>query len=197
MSPLIELIGGAKSYGWAQYSEPFPVTGAYDSIATIIVPSIGAPGVVSFVGIPQTYTHLQVRIIVQGTTSFNVPFLGLGINSSVSNIYGTHRIVADGSTVVAAATANSSQMIFPRFPDTATPSYTNMFGAMIIDYLDYTGGNKNPTVRGYGGYDANGSGQIGLASGFQLSTDAIKSLEFNTVGLAQNSSFALYGIKGA
>jgi hypothetical protein len=193
MSPILQTFANGSAYGYRTLAGA--VAGDYDSIATVIV-GAGSPSVVSITSIPQTYTHLQARIIVQGTTAFNVPFLGLGINGDTSNVYGTHRLVGDGTTVTAVGNASQSQMIFPRFPDTATPNYTNMFGAMIIDYLDYTGGNKNPTVRGYGGYDANGSGQISLNSGVRLNTAAITSVQFNSAGLAAGSSFALYGIKG-
>lgn len=173
----------------------FAPSGAYDSIATTIL-GAGSTDTVTFSSIPQTYKHLQVRIIVQGTTSFNTPFLGGAINGDAGANYAAHRLFGDGATVTAQASVSSTQLILPRFPDTATPSYTNMFGAMIVDYLDYTGGNKNPTVRAFGGYDANGSGQINLNSGVRLNTAAITSLTFQTLGMAQYSSFALYGIKG-
>jgi hypothetical protein len=170
-------------------------SGAYDSIATTTLGAGGANDV-TFSSIPQTYTHLQVRVILQGTTAFNVPFLGSTINGDNGSNYATHRLFGDGSSATSQGNVSQTQMIFPRFPDTATPSYTNMFGAMIIDYLDYSSGTKNPTVRVFGGYDANGSGQINLNSGVRLNTAAITSLTFQTLGMAQYSSFALYGIKG-
>lgn len=169
--------------------------GDYESIATTVLGS-GSTNSVTFSSIPQTYTHLQVRIILQGTTSFNVPFLGATINGDNGSNYATHRLIGDGSSASAAGNTSQSQMILPRFPDTATPSYTNMFGAMIVDYLDYTNTNKYTTVRALGGYDANGSGQIGINSGVWLNTAAVTSLTFQTLGMAQYSSFALYGIKG-
>ncbi len=171
------------------------VAGDYESIATTTL-GAGSTNSVTFSSIPQTYTHLQVRIILQGTTAFNVPFLGATINGDNGSNYATHRLIGDGSSASAAANTSQTQMILPRFPDTATPSYTNMFGAIIVDYLDYASGNKNPTVRAFGGYDANGSGQIGINSGVRLNTAAITSITFQTAGMAQYTQFALYGIKG-
>jgi hypothetical protein len=49
------------------------------------------------------------------------------------------------------------------------------------------------------GYDANGSGKVSLYSGLWRSTSAIDSVVLvqNAGNFAQNSQFALYGIKGA
>jgi hypothetical protein len=73
------------------------------------------------------------------------------------------------------------------------------FGGFIVDILDYTSTNKNKTIRCLCGFDANGSGNLGLVSGlWRNSGSAITSLElFPQSGvIAQYSSFALYGIKG-
>jgi hypothetical protein len=169
---------------------------SYESIATTVLGS-GSTNSVTFSSIPQTYTHLQVRMILQGTTAYNVPFLGHAINGDTGNNYATIRILGDGASASSLVSTSSSQIILPRYPDTATPSYTNMFGAIIVDYLDYTNVNKYTTVRAFGGYDANGSGQIGINGGLWLNTAAVTSLTFQTNGMAQYSHFALYGIKGA
>ena len=173
----------------------FAPSGAYDSIATTTV-GAGGTSTITFSSIPQTYTHLQVRILLQGTSTFNTPFLPLEINGNTGANYAWHRFWGDGSTVSVAASASANYIVLPRFVDAGTPSYTNMFGAMVIDFLDYTNTNKTKTVRAVGGYDANGSGQIGLNSGLFNNTSGITSITFGTSGLAQYSSFALYGIKG-
>jgi hypothetical protein len=71
-----------------------------------------------------------------------------------------------------------------------------MFGALVIDILDYTNTNKNTTIRSLGGYDANGSGYLQLESMLWNNTAAINQIVLGTGGWAQYSSFALYGIKG-
>jgi hypothetical protein len=74
----------------------------------------------------------------------------------------------------------------------------NIYGAGVIDILDYANTNKFKTVRSLTGTDLNGSGQIILGSGLYQQTTAITSitLEANGVNWLTNSSFALYGIKG-
>jgi hypothetical protein len=73
----------------------------------------------------------------------------------------------------------------------------NVFGAGIIDILDYADTNKYKTVRALSGTDNNGSGDIILGSGLYQQTTAITSitLEANGVNWLTNSSFALYGIR--
>jgi hypothetical protein len=65
--------------------------------------------------------------------------------------------------------------------------------------LDYTNTNKNKTARSLWGYDANGSGYVGLYSGLWRNTSAINRIDYVPASgtFPQYSSFALYGIKGA
>ena len=48
----------------------FIPTGSFSSIATVTVGS-GGSSTVSFISIPQTYKHLQLRGIAKGTTSYS------------------------------------------------------------------------------------------------------------------------------
>jgi hypothetical protein len=80
-----------------------------------------------------------------------------------------------------------------------------MFGAGIVDILDYANTNKYKTIRSLTGHDHNGviagiHAIVNLNSGSWRSTSAINSIVIGVVsGTAFNqySSFALYGIKGA
>jgi hypothetical protein len=74
----------------------------------------------------------------------------------------------------------------------------NVFGAGIIDLLDYADTNKFKTLRALSGTDNNGSGHIIFGSGLYQETTAISSvtLEANGVNWLTGSHFALYGIKG-
>jgi hypothetical protein len=73
----------------------------------------------------------------------------------------------------------------------------NTFGTFILDILDYKDTNKYKTARSLDGSDANGSGEISLRSGSWRNTAAITSITLTPTGtgIAQYSSFALYGIK--
>ena len=76
----------------------------------------------------------------------------------------------------------------------------NIFGANVLDILDYANTSKYTTARILGGIDINGSGgNIRLDSGVWMNTAAVTSLTISPTtanNFVQYSSFALYGIKG-
>lgn len=168
-----------------------PVTNSYESIATVTVGS-GGQSTVTFSSIPSTYKHLQLRVIGNVSTDSNMTMrLGNGSVDSGTN-YSWHQLYGTGSAAGAVAGANSTQMYFA-----SMTNGSNIFGASIIDILDYADTNKYKTVRGLDGYDANGSGVVDLASGSWRSTSAVNTIELKcAANFNQYSSFALYGIKG-
>jgi hypothetical protein len=174
----------------------FGPTGAYDSIAT--ASGTGSSATVSFTSIPSTYTHLQIRAIVKSTAAGSTFTDGnLTFNSDTSASYTRHILYGNGASAVAFGnTGNTAWSIGGG--DVPLAGYTNIFGAYIIDILDYTNTNKNKTARALTGADANGAGQILLSSTVFLKTDAISSIQLNcpSGNWASGSQFALYGIKG-
>jgi hypothetical protein len=163
-------------------------TTAYESIATTTVGGGGA-ATVTFSSIPATYTHLQIRFLAQG----GAVGLNCRMNGNTSADYTSHFVYGDGSGVAAQGTTSETFIPCGRLP---TSSY---FGAGVIDILDYKDTNKYKTLRSLAGNDQNGSGSMWLFSGLYQYTTAVSSLTFfsSTGNLAQYSSFALYGIKGA
>ena len=172
------------------YGSPTPVsTNSYESISTVTVGSGGQSSVL-FSSIPSTYKHLQIRALAQSGGS---GFMTMRANGDSANNYDAHELYGNGSSAGAAAFVTRSSLVID-----FVPSVTN-FGGFIVDILDYTSTNKNKTIRCLCGFDANGSGNLGLVSGlWRNSGSAITSLElFPQAGvIAQYSSFALYGIKG-
>jgi len=173
-------------------SQNYPrVTSAYESIATVIVGSGGSSSV-SFTSIPSTYKHLQIRAIHKPTTSGDYDW-SIQFNSDTGANYSKHQVAGDGSVTFATGTANTNQI------PGGWNQYTD-FGGSIVDILDYANTNKNKTVRTMTGADRNGAGLIGLRSGYWNNTAAVSSILIiptsGSTGLAQYSSFALYGIKG-
>jgi hypothetical protein len=169
----------------------------YESISTITVGSGGVTNV-EFTSIPATYTHLQLRCTVKAiNVNIDRTNMNITINSGTQNVY-SHRLTGDGSAV--SSTNNNGYYYGMLVP--GTTSYTNLFTGAVIDFLDYANTNKNKTVRGFGGFDNNGSGFVILASCLFNTTTAISSIKIETdggafTGWAEYSSFALYGIKGA
>ena len=160
------------------------VTNSYESISTTVVGGGGSSSV-TFSSIPSTFKHLQVRAYLKGTAASNRNLTFNGITSG----YFQHRLEGSGSSASAGGYTSQSQI--------AMPITSSEWGCVIFDFLDYTDTNKNKTVRMLGGYDANGSGFIGLTSGSVANTAAITSITIAGDTWQQYSSFALYGIKGA
>jgi hypothetical protein len=176
--------------------------GAYDSLATVTVPSGGVASV-TFAGIPTGYKHLQIRVFAQcnrgtvGIDALKFTFNGVGGTS-----YADHQIRGDGANPVFAG-ASSSQP-FTAIARTIGTTAGGSFGASIIDILDYANTSKNKTIRALGGVDVNGTvggvgGSVSLTSNlFINSSNPISNITFAPDGgtaFTQYSSFALYGVK--
>lgn len=168
---------------------------SYESIATVTVGAGGASSI-SFSSIVGTYSHLQVRATVRGSTGGNVnENLLIKFNGATTNYYQGHRLAGDGASAFATASATTSSAYAGYVAGSGAAS--NVFGVTVVDILDYSNTNKNKTVRAIGGVDHNGSGLVLLGSALWINTAAITSIEMYNFGgnLAQYSSFALYGIK--
>lgn len=187
MSPILESIGSVKGFGWGALA----AVGTFESIATVTVGSGGSASV-SFTSIPATYTHLQVRGFARSTsTECDVK---VQLNGDTGSNYAYHRMYNSGG--VGAADGSSSQTTM--FYCGRIKASTSVFGANIIDILDYTNTNKYTTLRILMGLDDNGSGYDSLASGLWMNTNAVTSIKLipHAGNFAQYSEFALYGIKG-
>ncbi len=171
-----------------------PVTSSYESISTVTLGSTQTT--ISFTSIPSTYKHLQVRGIARGTFAATNLNLCIQFNSDTSNSYTYHQLLGDGSSASAQGGTAQSFGFAGRIAQANASS--NVFGASVIDILDYADTNKYKTIRALGGYDSNGNGYSTLMSSAYIKTDAVSSIQiFGNLGdLVQYSSFALYGIKG-
>jgi len=163
-------------------------------IATTGTIPVSTFGQVFFSGIPQTFTHLQLRVYGRTTSAVaNSQTAGLQLSGSTS--YDGHGVGGNGTAVFATRqgffNAWFDQPYIPGASSTA-----NVFGIQIIDILDYTNTNKNKVIRGLGGYDANGSGVVSINSGFSINTAAITTITVNVSGafFAAGSRVDLYGI---
>ncbi len=170
------------------------VDGFYESIATVTVGSGGAASV-TFSSIPSTFQHLQIRGIARGTVGGADENIYMKFNGVAGTSYSWHRILGDGSGI--SSSANPSQPNAVITVVSASSSPANVFGATVVDILDYANTNKNKTVRGLGGSDQNGGGYACFQSFAFNNTSAITSIDItSSANWAQYTSFALYGIKG-
>lgn len=196
MSPIISAKGGLSSAGYGQFFLIGSTT-SFDSIATYTIGS-GGQSTVTFGSIPSTYKHLQIRALARGGNSDVQSTLRIQFNSDTTSSYSYHRLQGDGSSASASGGASFTYN-YLYFGVSGANAGSNIFGANVIDILDYALTTKNKTVRFLGGIDNNGSGGVGLGSGGWYKTDAITSISLSVDGgsnFAQYTQFALYGIKG-
>ena len=120
------------------------------------------------------------------------------MNSDATALYSAHRLFGDGSGTTADAFATQNYAYFGIQPQTT--SAVSYYSAVVIDILDYANTSKYKTFRSLMGFDANGSGRVGLFSGCWQSTSAISSIQIysdnRSANFTQYSHFALYGIRG-
>lgn len=197
MTPLLTGVFASQISGHLTPSD----NGAMFPIATVVVGSAGAT-YVEFTSIPQDYKHLQIRASMRGATADTAGQSWIRVNNVSTDNYWWHGIYGTGgatpSTENSEYSAKDGIYSAIRHPsNTATPG---VFGVAIIDIPDYTSTTKYKTIRSISGYDANGSGQSRLYSGYMnLNRNAITSLKFQDQsggGYTQFTRFDLYGIKG-
>jgi hypothetical protein len=165
--------------------------GSFESIA-----SFGSASFIDFNSIPSTYTHLQLRFLVRDSAAFTERAIFMEINNNlVTGSNSTHALLGDGSTSSATNAINQGRfdglILIPASSNTA-----NVFSCGIVDFIDYANVSKNKVVKIMYGYDANGSGKVGIASYLFNSTNAISKIRFYTnVSMVAGSSVSLYGVK--
>jgi hypothetical protein len=157
---------------------------------------------ITFAGIPNTYKHLQIRGIAQSNRATYPDSLQMRLNGDTGTNYSNHYLFGDGSTTTAVGYASQNQI--NTSSTVPSSSYTtSMFGASVIDILDYGNTSKYKTARLLIGADTNGTAgggyytTIGLYSGAWLNTNAITSITLlmGSSSFTQYSQFSLYGIR--
>jgi len=166
--------------------------GALVPLQVITVPSAGTSSI-SFINIPNTYSHLQIRasILSSAAGDYKMRFN----NNSTNTDYYRHLVYGDGAGTAPAANAQDG-FINLGYVDNISGSVS---AACIADIFDYTNTDKLKTVRTLNGIDRNGAGFVSLYSGAWFKTDTITSIQITpgSGNFNQYSKFALYGIKSA
>ncbi len=170
-------------------------TSAFDSIGSVALSSTSD---VSFINIPQTYTHLQLRVFARTSRSdATVDTVYFRFNGDTGNNYNVHAFSgAGGGGTPTSASYGSPTVLWGAFNTPSSTATANRFSASIIDIFDYTNTSKFTTTRTFGGNDMNGSGSIDFFSGLWKNTSAITSIRLFAEGnFVSGSHIALYGIK--
>ena len=191
---MLNIIAGTLSTG-----APPVAPSSYESIATVTVGSGGA-GEVEFTSIPSTYTHLQIRGITRFTrTADSTGSLFMRFNGDTGSNYSFHQLYTYGfdSSPNVDSGASVSYMSPSFIPSDFNSA--SIYGAVVIDILEYKNTNTYKTMRALGGFDPNSIyGSNVFASSNWRNTNAITSIKLypNVNVFNQYTQFALYGIKG-
>lgn len=159
-------------------------------LATITVGSAGA-STINFVGIPQVYTDLCIKISARTTNSNNYDNALMTMNS-VSSGYTTRRLFGNGTSAYSDSLSAAYWYIGEVQGDTAT---ANNFGNLEVYIPDYTSSNYKSLNKDGVIENNSSSATAGLATMLVTSTEAISSLTIiASANFKQYSTFTLYGI---
>lgn len=195
MTPILTGIVASGISG--HLTPPWSPEGGYDALATVTVPAGGAASV-NFTGIPSEYKHLQVRCMTRNTSTgyLSTGALYVQFNGDTSNNYSFHMLYGDGTSAAAYGQSSSgNNVIYVSGSTGSGSSNTDTYGVAVIDILDYSSTSKTKVLRALAGQDTNGAGRIDLNSGCWYSTSPITSIQFVSGTYAEDSQFALYGVK--
>jgi hypothetical protein len=199
MSPILDSIGNAKSYGWGSY---IPPVASYESIATVTI-SGDSTQYITFDNIPQNFTHLQLRGIARNAVyqANRLDFMFLDFNDSQQSgvSFGYNILQSDVSTVSAITGANSNAYVInpaDRYSGNAPLAYS----VFVIDILDYKNTTKFKPLRMLNSFISNSDSQgyNYFSSSIFRTTNAISKISLyqaNIVRYKDKSQIALYGIK--
>jgi hypothetical protein len=178
-------------------SFPAGAAGAFESIAS--ASGTGSSGTITFSSIPSTYQHLQIRGTADSSGAGTQQDLFITLNGVTSASYTWHQMRATGTGVSPSGGVSlTNASVYDAV--TGNSALANVTAAIILDIHDYASTTKNKTLRLFGGFDNNGSGQLVLHSNLLINTSAISSISLISGGGANwetTTQFALYGIKGA
>lgn len=166
-------------------------------IASYTAP-VGGSGPVSFASIPQTFTHLEIRVTARSASQgsgANNPFY---INSDTGANYRVHYLGGQTSSGAFSGDFGASQTSGNSGWVAGTTAAAGTFGTNIISIPDYANTNKYKVLRSITGSETFGSTNdlVGAFSTLWLSTAAITGITFNS-NWAAYSRFDIYGIKAA
>lgn len=176
---------------------------AFESIAT--ANATGSSSTITFSSIPSTYQHLQLRGILRDNAGGNSSSsVRIQFNNSGSSAGASHWLQTIGASPAYTNVGNDTGDMYIQYLSVGSAVPANIYGAFIMDILDYKSTSKNKTIRNFVGSDANGNANasqfIGINSNLWISTSAINQITLvnqNNNAFASGSTVALYGIKGA
>lgn len=172
--------------------------GSMDVISAVTLTSSQAT--IDFTNIPQTYSHLHIRIFGRNTRSSENDGVFISFNNDFGTNYSINGMVADGTATPNTDWRASQNGAFANRIGAAT-ALTNVFGGGYCEILDYSNSNKNTTVKFLGGTDTNftsslrGAIQQYISVWYNTSPVTSLTLWSPNGNFLANSTFTLYGVK--
>lgn len=180
-----------------------PSAAYFESIATVTTTSSQSSAV--FTNIPQTYKHLQIRILSRGTKTANTDGQYMRYNDSTSGyVFGGGRFMGtnNGSGTLTESpwigVSTAGVTIGQLVQANATSQVRN---ATVIDIPNYASTNNYKISKAIDGFNSNGTAgtYVGMFSGMWQNTSAITKIEIfpgAPSSYPANCVIALYGIRG-
>lgn len=175
---------------------------AYYPIGSFTVPSGGLSSI-TFGSIPQTYQHLEIRLMVRNGSTADELFVNF--NGDTGNNYSYHvTYTYNGGLVSGSATSGTSKAV--TVSNGAGPSpIANVFSPQILKINDYTSTTKNKVMTAVGGYAAGQGSQNINYDEFSVTSSmwypttpvGITSITFDPNGaslLTEFSNISIYGV---
>lgn len=181
-------------------SSSFEAVGDFESIASA-VDTGGGGGVITFNDIPNTYQHLEIRLLAKGdNTTYDSIYVTARFNNDSSALYNCQRIYGNPSGLNVLAMYNGTytdQFICGILVASGGGTNSANNSPCIIRVMDYTNTNKFKTVNSYAGYNRNSGSNatVDVGSGLWRSTSAISRIDLYG-GFKNYTVASLYGIKG-
>lgn len=170
--------------------------GAFELIQTTVLTSEASSVTLSNLS-GLDYKHLQLRVVARTSRSDTVDELHMRFNGISTTTYNWHGLTTTGSTINSQNFLNQNKINLATVP--AAQNSAEVFGATIIDILDYKTGNKNVVSRSMGGMAITGANYLAFSSGFRATTTSLSSVTFLPLtgpNFGSGSRFSVYGIKG-
>jgi hypothetical protein len=160
---------------------------------------------VTFSSIPQTYEHLQIRMLSRNTYNYFQGSPRLTFNGAAGTAYSSHDINGTSTTVDSGRSEGEAWTKIPRLTtgngdnNYADRLKTGDYGPAIIDIWDYRNTNKNRVAMAISGAALTTTGRyVSIASGLYTNATTVTSITLDSDGSwMRGSVFSLYGLNSS
>lgn len=173
--------------------------GAYELISSTVLTSTATS--ITFSSVPQTYKHLQIRMTARLTSGSGFQPLRMRFNGAGAATYLMHYLEGNSSVASSGGFTTITDGIRQQGMMAGSATAAGVYGAAVIDILDYASTTKNTTVRTLAGgiNTADTTARITLNSGAWVDTAAVTEIriaENAGATMAIGTRVSLYGILG-